>query len=265
MCKKTEVRSVWCKEAFERMAASLVAGHKVKVTIYSKDGTEIDSEIETRMLEYHDMEMVVDILNNLNPDNAGISKISKNIVVNKATKLKADVVNILPGFTNETLQDIAALIGADVSNKVSEMIRDTMHSLSNITPAPLVNTDAEELHDKESIKGYIGEEECDIDASARKLIKYLDDDSLNFCQYKRNFEDCHYTESHDGFIKTYDGVDYICISPESFDKVYADFYEIGFARWELLKAIDDAGYLYHQLNKRYVMIHGMKFYAIKKC
>lgn len=270
MCKKEEVRSVFCREAFERMAASLVAGHNVKVTIYSKDGVGIDSEIETRMLEYYDMEMMVDILSNLNPDNAGISKISKNIVVNKATKLKADVVNVLPGFTNETLQSIAELIGTNITTKVSDMIKDTLRSLSDITPSLLVNTDAEVeevSHDKEFVseeKESVSEED-DINRAAEKLLEYLDDKSLNFCPYRRNFEDCHYAETDDGFIKTYGDIDYICIKPESFDNLYAEFYGMGFSRMELLRDLDIAGYLYHQSNKMHVMIHGMKFYAIKKC
>lgn len=66
MCKKADVKSVSFIEAMEKMVTSLSNGCNVKITTYTDTGVEIESEIETNIKSYTEMEILIDILSIIN-------------------------------------------------------------------------------------------------------------------------------------------------------------------------------------------------------
>lgn len=250
MCKEKGIKNVTLRKAIECVVNAYLNDDLVKIKIYDSTGDDTD-EVILYDSNCKDMDIAINIMNLINPDNHQSHKDMK--IVNNVKKLKAESVTVLPAFTDDVIQDIASLVADNIAKELSSTYN---------------------LHKEDSDSKYKEVISDKSDFSENVLVDTLDDDEYHVLFNKFiNTLYCTYTiipvvgdfdpNTNDLCNNKYDNKEYLCINDELMNKLIDEFCDTKMTKKEILTNFDRLGLLHHQKNKLTVIIKGTPMYALK--
>lgn len=257
MCKEKGSKNVTLRKAIECVVNAYLNDDLVKIKVYDSIGDDTD-EIMLYDSNGKDMDIAINIMNLVNPDNHQSHKDMK--IVNNVKKLKAENVTVLPAFTDDVIQDIASLVADNINKEL----------LSTYN-----------LHKEDSDNENLDNEYEEVISDESKFSENALDDTLNdYCdEYHVLFNKFVWALYFSSIIipdvgdfdpntnnscnNKYDNNEYICINDELMNKLIDDLCDIKATKKEILTNFDRLGFLHHQKNKLTVIVKGTPMYALK--
>ncbi len=255
-------KKVKLNEALTEIMTALTNNYSIEVKIKTSKSIPISSSFEFGLKNADDMQTIIEILKVLNPDEKKNLFKNANFNIANVGKLKADKVN-------------TRICDDDIEKIVDQVTDRLLVGFDFIFNGP-ASTHEDSLDDKGECNCNCKTCACDeedeeletndvIILDPSQLMDTLaNNESLDCVQHTpRKSNSMFNVGITDVILKTWDNVQYQCLTKDAFDRVFKEYLDNGFTRTDILKSLDSKGLLHHAKNKYSVQIYGMTMYAIK--
>lgn len=257
MCKEKGSKNVTLRKAIECVVNAYLNDDLVKIKVYDSIGDDTD-EIMLYDSNGKDMDIAINIMNLVNPDNHQSHKDMK--IVNNVKKLKAENVTVLPAFTDDVIQDIASLVADNINKELLStynLHKEDSDNENSDNEYEEVISDESEFSENAIDDTFIDDDACHV--LFTKFIYSVQHPS-HIIPDVGDFD----PSTNNSCKNKYDNKEYICINDELMNKLIDELCDNNATKKEILTNFDRLGLLHHQKNKLTVIIKGTTMYALRR-